>query len=110
MSQAASAITRSPAEVGPAHAGVAGFEWHLLCHGGRGRGELASTWSVWSPPFPEKSPPGLNARPTTFVPLTVSQGEETLIADRYDVALSDNAVAIAISTWAIHSVCSSPRG
>jgi len=27
-----------------------------------------------------------------FVPLAVSQGEETLIADRYDVALSDNAV------------------
>jgi hypothetical protein len=27
-----------------------------------------------------------------FVPLTVSQGEEILIADRYDVALSDNAV------------------
>jgi hypothetical protein len=27
-----------------------------------------------------------------FVPLTVSQGDETLIADRYDVALSDQAV------------------
>lgn len=27
-----------------------------------------------------------------FVPLTVSQGEDTVIADRYDVALSDNAV------------------
>src|SRR5439155_14312930 len=27
-----------------------------------------------------------------FVPLTVSQGEETLVADRYDVALSDQAV------------------
>jgi hypothetical protein len=27
-----------------------------------------------------------------FVPLTVNQGEETVIADRYDVALSDNAV------------------
>ncbi|MBV8207098.1 MAG: hypothetical protein JO041_09920 [Acidobacteria bacterium] len=27
-----------------------------------------------------------------FVPLTVSQGEETLIADRYDVALSESAV------------------
>ena len=27
-----------------------------------------------------------------FVPLTVSQGDETLIADRYDVALSDTAV------------------
>jgi len=27
-----------------------------------------------------------------FVPLTVSQGDETVIADRYDVALSDHAV------------------
>ncbi len=27
-----------------------------------------------------------------FVPLTVSQGDETLVAERYDVALSDNAV------------------
>jgi hypothetical protein len=27
-----------------------------------------------------------------FVPLTVSQGEDTVIADRYDVALSDHAV------------------
>ena len=27
-----------------------------------------------------------------FVPLTVSEGEETLIAERYDVGLSDNAV------------------
>src|SRR3954452_8940556 len=27
-----------------------------------------------------------------FVPLTVSQGDETVIADRYDVTLSDNAV------------------
>jgi len=27
-----------------------------------------------------------------FVPLTVSEGDETLIADRYDVALSDKAV------------------
>ena len=27
-----------------------------------------------------------------FVPLAVSQGEETLIAERYDVTLSDNAV------------------
>jgi len=27
-----------------------------------------------------------------FVPLTVNQGDQTVIADRYDVALSDNAV------------------
>jgi len=35
---------------------------------------------------------GLTRKAYYFVPLTVSQGEETLIADRYDVALSDHAV------------------
>lgn len=35
---------------------------------------------------------GLDRKAYYFVPLTVSQGEETLIADRYDVALSDQAV------------------
>src|SRR5215471_3034635 len=34
----------------------------------------------------------LNRKAYYFVPLTVSQGDETLIAARYDVALSDNAV------------------
>lgn len=34
----------------------------------------------------------LNRKAYYFVPLTVNQGEETVIADRYDVALSDNAV------------------
>ncbi len=35
---------------------------------------------------------GLDRKAYYFVPLTVSQGDETLIADRYDVALSENAV------------------
>lgn len=35
---------------------------------------------------------GLQRQAFYFVPLTVSQGEETVVADRYDVALSDNAV------------------
>ncbi len=35
---------------------------------------------------------GLERKAYYFVPLTVSQGEQTVIADRYDVALSDQAV------------------
>ena len=34
----------------------------------------------------------LNRKAYYFVPLTVTQGDDTVIADRYDVALSDNAV------------------
>ncbi len=35
---------------------------------------------------------GLTRKAYYFVPLTVSQGDETVIADRYDVGLSDHAV------------------
>ena len=35
---------------------------------------------------------GLDRKAFYFVPLTVSEGDETLIAERYDVALSDKAV------------------
>ena len=35
---------------------------------------------------------GLERKAYYFVPLVVNQGEQTVIADRYDVALSDNAV------------------
>jgi hypothetical protein len=35
---------------------------------------------------------GLERKAFYFVPLTVSDGDQTLIADRYDVALSDQAV------------------
>ncbi|HVI08426.1 MAG TPA: hypothetical protein VND65_09045 [Candidatus Binatia bacterium] len=41
---------------------------------------------------PGKIASALKRKAYYFVPLTVSQGDETLIADRYDVALSDNAV------------------
>jgi len=41
---------------------------------------------------PTKVAAALERKAYYFVPLTVSQGEETVIADRYDVALSDNAV------------------
>ncbi len=41
---------------------------------------------------PAKGAAALKRKAYYFVPLTVSQGEDLLIADRYDVALSDNAV------------------
>jgi len=41
---------------------------------------------------PTKIAAALRRKAYYFVPLTVSHGEDTLIADRYDVALSDNAV------------------
>ena len=41
---------------------------------------------------PTKVASALERKAYYFVPLAVSQGDDTLIADRYDVALSDNAV------------------
>src|SRR5207253_3988134 len=41
---------------------------------------------------PAKVARALERKAYYFVPLTVSHGEETLIADRYDVTLSDDAV------------------
>jgi hypothetical protein len=41
---------------------------------------------------PASAAAALSRKAYYFVPLTVSHGEDTVIADRYDVALSDNAV------------------
>ena len=41
---------------------------------------------------PDAAASALKRKAYYFVPLTVNQGDETVIADRYDVALSDNAV------------------
>jgi hypothetical protein len=41
---------------------------------------------------PDAAAAALHHKAFYFVPLTVNQGEDTVIADRYDVALSDNAV------------------
>ncbi len=41
---------------------------------------------------PKQAAAALKRKAYYFVPLTVSQGDEVVIADRYDVALSDNAV------------------
>jgi len=41
---------------------------------------------------PASAAAALERKAYYFVPLTVNQGDETVIAERYDVALSDNAV------------------
>src|SRR5260370_17700089 len=91
MSQAAPAITRSPAEV------VVQTE---VCGGAKGicyavAGETAvNSFDLerMVAAVPTKVAAALERKAYYFVPLTVSQGDETVIADRYDVALSDNAV------------------
>jgi hypothetical protein len=41
---------------------------------------------------PDAGAAALHRKAYYFVPLTVNQGDDTVIADRYDIALSDNAV------------------
>lgn len=91
MSQAAPAITRSPAEVvrqSPVSQATNG-----ICYAVAGEvtvpdAELERMVAV----VPRSAAAALERKAYYFVPLTVSHGDETLIADRYDVSLSDNAV------------------
>jgi hypothetical protein len=91
MSQAAPAITRSPAEVvrlTPVSQAPNG-----VCYATAG--EIAvNSFDVerMVAAVPAKVAAALDRKAYYFVPLTVSQGDDTVIADRYDVALSDNAV------------------
>jgi hypothetical protein len=91
MSQAASAITRSPAEVvrkTPVSQAPNGICYAMS-------GEVTITESDLErmvAAVPNAAASALDRNAYYFVPLTVSQGEDTVIADRYDVELSDNAV------------------
>ncbi len=91
MSQAASAITRSPADVvrgTPVSQAANG-----VCYATSGEIAVSSfDLERMIGTVPVKMATALRRKAYYFVPLTVGQGEDTLIADRYDVALSDNAV------------------
>src|ERR1700694_5540235 len=91
MSQAAPAITRSPAEVvrqTPVSQAANG-----ICYAVAGEVAVNSfDLERMVAAVPTKIAAALERKAYYFVPLTVTQGEETVIADRYDVALSDNAV------------------
>src|ERR1700729_2909151 len=91
MSQAASAITRSPAEV--VRLTPVSQAQNGICYAVAGEVAINSfDLERMVAAVPKKVAAALDRKAYYFVPLTVSQGEETVIADRYDVALSDNAV------------------
>lgn len=91
MSQAAPALTRRPAEIvrqTPVSQAPNG-----VCYAVSGEITVSSSdldRMVAAVPVPIAA--ALQRKAYYFVPLTVNQGDETVIADRYDVALSDNAV------------------
>jgi hypothetical protein len=91
MSQTASAITRSPAEIvqsSPVSQAANG-----ICYARSGEVPLAENdLDRMIAAVPAAIAAALTRKAYYFVPLTVNQGDETVIADRYDVALSDNAV------------------
>ena len=91
MSQAAPAITRSPAEV--VRATPVSQAPNGICYAMAGEVAVNSfDLERMVAAVPAKIATALERKAYYFVPLAVSQGEETVIADRYDVALSDNAV------------------
>src|SRR5205085_11482642 len=89
--QAAPAITRSPAEVvrlTPVSQATNG-----ICYAAAGEIAVNSfDLERMVAAVPTRIATALERKAYYFVPLTVSQGEDTVIADRYDVALSDSAV------------------
>jgi hypothetical protein len=91
MSQAAPAITRQPSEVireAPVSQAPNG-----ICYAVSGEMSMPSSdVERMVSAVPKAIAGALTRKAYYFVPLTVNQGEQTVIADRYDVALSDNAV------------------
>lgn len=91
MSQAAPPLTRPPAEVvrqTPVSQAPNG-----ICYAVSGEMTVtASDLERMVAAVPDAAAHALERKAYYFVPLTVNQGEDTVIADRYDVALSDNAV------------------
>jgi hypothetical protein len=91
MSQAAPAFTRSPDEVvrqSPVSQASNG-----ICYAVVGEVTVAgSDLERMVAAVPDSASAALQKKAYYFVPLTVNHGDDTVIADRYDVALSDNAV------------------
>jgi hypothetical protein len=91
MSQAAPALTRTPADVvrqTPVSQASNG-----ICYAMSGEVTISEAdLERMVAAVPRAAAAALERKAYYFVPLTVSQGEDTVIADRYDVGLSDNAV------------------
>ena len=91
MPQATQVITRQPAEV-VREAAVSQAQ-NGICYAVSGDMSVSQTeLERMISAVPKAIAAALDRKAYYFVPLTVNQGDETVIADRYDVALSDNAV------------------
>jgi len=91
MAQAAPAITRRAAEVvrqTPVSQAANGICYAVAGEVGVSSKDLERMVAA----VPDAAAAALHRKAYYFVPLTVNQGDETVIADRYDVTLSDNAV------------------
>src|SRR6201982_1658898 len=91
MSQATQTTTRQPAEVireAPVSQAPNGICYAVSGDMSIASGDLERMISA----VPKPIAGALERKAYYFVPLTVNQGDQTVIADRYDVALSDNAV------------------
>jgi len=91
MSQAVPVLTRPPAEVvrqTPVSQAPNG-----ICYAVSGEVTISTNdLEKMVSAVPDGAAGALRRKAYYFVPLTVNQGDETVIADRYDVALSDHAV------------------
>jgi hypothetical protein len=91
MSQVAQAITRPPAEV--VRETPVSQAQNGICYAVAGDMSISSAdLERMVSAVPKAISGALQRKAYYFVPLTVNQGDDTVIADRYDVALSDNAV------------------
>jgi hypothetical protein len=91
MAQAVQAITRSPAEVvrhTPVSQAANGICYAVVGEIRVPEADLERMVAA----VPSSAAAALDRKAYYFVPLTVNQGEETVIADRYDITLSDSAV------------------
>src|SRR5215475_6388714 len=91
MAQTTQANTRQPADVireSPVTQGPNG-----VCYAVSGEMNIApADLERMISAVPKAIAAALDRKAYYFVPLTVNQGDQTVIADRYDVTLSDNAV------------------
>jgi hypothetical protein len=91
MAQTASAITHSPAEI--VQSSPVSQSANGICYARAGEITVAENdLDRMVAAVPATIAAALTRKAYYFVPLTVSQGEDTVIADRYDVGLSDSAV------------------
>ena len=91
MSTTSQAVTRTPAEVvrlAPVTQAANGVCYSVMGEVNTGSADLERMVNA----VPRTIAGGLNRKAYYFVPLTLNLGDETMIADRYDVQLSDSAV------------------